>query len=164
MTLPVVVRSLIFTIIAPGTVGGWLPYWLAHTTLDSKMIGKVPDSLISNVIGWILLILGASIYLWCAYDFTFIGRGTPAIFDPPKYLVIRGLYNYVRNPMYIGIVSAIIGQTFLFGSPSLLFYAVLIGTVFSLFVKFYEEPHLRKKFGEDYVRYTQRANRWRPKG
>lgn len=84
MVVPVFVRSLIFTIIVPGTVGGWVPYWLAHSTLDGKMFGKVPEVLLTNVIGWILLFMGAAIYVWCAYDFTFIGRGTPAIFDPPK--------------------------------------------------------------------------------
>jgi len=163
MDIPVYFRSLIFTIVVPGTVSGWVPYWLAHSMLDGKIFGKAPDFFITNVIGWILLAIGAAIYLWCAYDFTFIGRGTPAIFDPPKHLVIRGLYNYVRNPMYIGIVTAIIGQTFLFGSPAVLFYAAVIGTAFSLFVNFYEEPTLRKKFGEDYNRYTQKVNRWLPK-
>jgi len=163
MAVPVFVRSLIFTIVVPCTVAGWVPYWLANSGLDRLMFGKAPSSLVTDILGYILLVLGASIYLWCVYDFTFIGRGTPAIFDPPKHLVIRGLYNYVRNPMYVGIITIVIGQMFIHGSPAVLFFAIALAILFSSFVVLYEEPHLRKKFGNDYIEYSERVNRWLPK-
>jgi len=163
MAVPVFVRSIIFTIVVPCTVAGWVPHWLSNSTLDGLMFGKAPSSLITDILGYILLVLGAAIYLWCVYDFTFIGRGTPAVFDPPKELVIRGLYEYVRNPMYIGVIFALAGQVFLYGSPIVLFYTVAIGVFFIAFVLVEEEPALHKKFGNDYDEYSRRVNRWLPK-
>ncbi len=161
--MPVFVRSLIFTIVVPCTVAGWVPYLLANSAIDRSMFGKAPSFLVTDILGYILLVLGAVIYLWCVYDFTFIGRGTPAVFDPPKDLVIRGLYNYVRNPMYVGIIMSLAGQVFLYGSPLVLFYTVAVGVLFTAFVLHYEEPNLRQKFGNDYVEYSKRVNRWFPK-
>ena len=162
MAVPVYIRSLIFTLIAPATVGGWLPYWLAKSTIDGQMFGKAPGLPITDIVGYTLLVIGAMIYFWCVYDFTFIGRGTPAIFDPPKNLVIRGLYKYVRNPMYVGVLTAILGQVLIYGSPAILIYALCWFFVFYLFVRWYEEPALCKQFGDDYFRYAQHVNRWIP--
>lgn len=162
MTVPVYIRSLIFTLIAPTTVVGWLPYWIANSKLDSHLIGKAPDIFLTDLIGYLLIAVGAAIYLWCVYDFTFIGRGTPAIFDPPKKLVIRGLYKYMRNPMYIGVLTAILGQVFVYGSLAVFLYGICWWIVFSLFVHFYEERALCKQFGEDYLHYLQKVNRWFP--
>lgn len=163
MAVPVFVRSLIFTIVAPCTVAGWVPYWLARSGLDRLMFGKAPSATLTDILGFVLIVIGASIYLWCTYDFTFIGRGTPAIFDPPKRLVIRGLYNYMRNPMYVGIISVVLGQVFIFGSPTVTVYAIVLAILFSSLVIAYEEPTLRRKFGIDYIDYCQRVNRWLPK-
>jgi len=162
MSVPVYFRSLIFTIFVPGTVAGLVPFWLAKSKIDAAMWGKSPVSQLSDILGYALVAIGGLIYLWCVYDFTFAGRGTPAIFDPPKKLVVRGLYKYVRNPMYVGVIALILGQVFLYGSPFVLLYAIGFAIVFMLFVKFYEEPHLSKKFGQNYLNYKARVNRWIP--
>ncbi len=126
------------------------------------MFGKAASMVITDSIGITFTVIGASFYLWCAYDFVFIGRGTPAQFEPPKTLVIRGLYRFVRNPMYVGILLATIGQGFIFGSPAVFIYALLIFIMFHSFVVVYEEPVLRKMFGYDYTAYGKEVNRWLP--
>ena len=162
MPVKILIRTLIFSILVPGTVGGWAPYWIAHSGLDGLMLGKAMGSLVTDLVGIFFTVIGALIYLWCAYDFVFIGRGTPAVFDPPKTLVVRGLYHYVRNPMYVGVLSAIIGQAFIYGSPALLLYSLLTFVMLHAFVVLYEEPVLRKMFGHDYLAYGKQANRWLP--
>ena len=153
---------MIFSILVPGTVGGLAPYWIAHSGLDGLMLGKAMGSIVTDLVGIFFTVIGALIYLWCAYDFTFIGRGTPAIFDPPKTLVVRGLYHYVRNPMYVGVLSAIIGQVFIYGSPVLFLYALMVIIMLHFFVLWYEEPVLRKMFGDYYMAYGKQVNRWLP--
>jgi protein-S-isoprenylcysteine O-methyltransferase Ste14 len=112
--------------------------------------------------GLIPIALGALLYLWCAWDFTFTGKGTPAPFDPPKEMVARGLYKYVRNPMYVAALLVLIGETILFESALILIYAAIVFSVFHLWVIFYEEPTLRRKFGESYEEYCLKVSRWIP--
>jgi protein-S-isoprenylcysteine O-methyltransferase Ste14 len=107
-------------------------------------------------------LIGWAAYFWCAWDFTVAGGGTPAPIDPPKELVVRGLYRYVRNPMYVGILSIILGEAFLFASQRVFEYAAVAFTFFFLFVVFYEEPILRQKFGESYRQYCKNVSRWIP--
>ena len=101
-------------------------------------------------------------YLWCALDFTFTGKGTPAPVDPPKELVRRGLYRYVRNPMYLGITILLFGEALLWESSVLFTYTAVVFLSFYLFVILYEEPLLRRKFGESYQRYCELVPRWLP--
>lgn len=105
---------------------------------------------------------GAMIALWCVIAFVRIGKGTPAPFDPPRRLVIRGPYRFVRNPMYIGGALAVIGIALFYESLALLVYGgvLLLGT--HLLVVFYEEPALRGSFGQEYETYCHRVRRWRP--
>jgi protein-S-isoprenylcysteine O-methyltransferase Ste14 len=113
-------------------------------------------------LGLIPILLGASIYLWCAWDFAFAGRGTPAPVDPPKELVVRGLYQYVRNPMYIGVLLILLGESLLFESGTLFRYTIVAFIFFYLLVVLFEEPMLTRKFGESYQRYQQTVPRWLP--
>jgi protein-S-isoprenylcysteine O-methyltransferase Ste14 len=107
--------------------------------------------------------LGAAILLKCAWDFAVVGLGTPAPIDPPKSLVVSGLYRFVRNPMYVGVALVLFSEALLFSSPRLLDYALLVGTGFFLFVIAYEEPTLRKKFGASYQTYCRAVPRWIPR-
>src|SRR5216117_3893659 len=113
-----------------------------------------------QVAGMIMVAIGTVIALWCVFTFVFIGKGTPAPFDPPRRLVVRGPYGFVRNPMYIGAATALLGAALFYGSRSLLIYTglFLIGT--HLFVVLYEEPTLRRTFGLDYEAYCRRVRRW----
>jgi len=111
----------------------------------------------------LLTLLGGAIYLRCLWDFAVFGRGTPAPIDAPKRLVIRGLYRYTRNPMYVGALTAILGWAVFFRSLLLVLYACCMAVVFHLFVVLYEEPHLRRVFGAQYDDYCARVGRWLPR-
>jgi hypothetical protein len=91
------------------------------------------------------------------------GRGTPAPIDPPKELVVRGLYRFARNPMYVGVLAVIAGQSWLFGSPPLAIYALAVFACFHVFVIAYEEPTLRRHFDGAYERYCAAVPRWLPR-
>ena len=110
-------------------------------------------------------ILGFAVALRCVWDFGSTGHGTPAPTAPPKRLVIVGFYRYVRNPMYVGSAAGWIGLWVVFGHPNPLAIAVVaaIGVGVHLFVVFYEEPTLRKKFGSEYEDYYRNVRRWWPR-
>jgi protein-S-isoprenylcysteine O-methyltransferase Ste14 len=150
-------KTLLFTVIMPGTVTLYIPYWLLTSPSAPAPLG------LWRYWGLVPMLLGAAIYFWCAWDFTFAGKGTPAPIDPPKELVVRGLYRYVRNPMYVGILTLLIGEAWFFASRQLFIYAGVIFLLFNLFVIFYEEPALRQKFGESYRRYCEAVPRWIPR-
>ena len=152
----VLIKTLIFTILFPGTITILIPYWILSTS-------SLPPTGVLRYFGLLPIALGISIYFWCAWDFAFAGRGTPAPIDPPKELVARGLYRYVRNPIYVGIVSILMGEALLFMSWRLFLYAVLAFSFYFLLVLVYEEPGLRAKFGESYRQYCERVPRWLPR-
>ena len=96
------------------------------------------------------------------FTFVFIEKGTPAPFDPPRKLVIRGPYRFVRNPMYIGAGMTLAGAALYYESLSIFIYACLFFLITHLFVVFYEEPNLRQTFGDEYEAYFRRVSRWLP--
>ena len=153
------IKTLIFTVLVPGSVAVYLPHLLVSSA-GSR--GTLPLGGF-HYAGLVLILLGALIYLRCAWDFAFAGKGTPASIDPPKELVVRGLYTYVRNPMYVGVLSVIIGQAIWFEARVLFAYAGLCFLLFFAFVVLYEEPVLRRKFGESYERYCDQVPRWIPR-
>jgi protein-S-isoprenylcysteine O-methyltransferase Ste14 len=114
-------------------------------------------------LGVLLVVSGAAIALACILTFALVGRGTPAPFDPPRRLVVRGPYRYVRNPMYLGAGLALGGAAILFQSSPLAFYAAGFLLVTHLFVLLYEEPALGRAFGEEYERYRREVSRWIPR-
>lgn len=151
-------KTLLWSVFVPGTVTTLVPYLLLSSKLE-----LFPVELSSfRFLGLIPIALGALLYLWCAWDFTFTGKGTPAPFDPPKEVVVRGLYRYVRNPMYVAVLLMLIGEAILFESALILIYAAIVFSVFHLWVIFYEEPTLRRKFGESYEKYCSKVSRWIP--
>src|SRR5207247_9321963 len=105
--------------VVPGTVTVLVPGWLFSSRPDDLPV----DTSSLGYVGVLPILLGVSIYLWCAWDFTFAGKGTPAPMDPPKELVVRGLYRYVRNPMYVGITLILFGEGLLFEAAILFLYA-----------------------------------------
>jgi protein-S-isoprenylcysteine O-methyltransferase Ste14 len=115
------------------------------------------------LVGFLPLLLGVGLYLWCAGAFTFIGKGTPAPIDAPKILVKEGPYQWVRNPMYLAVLSMVIREALLFRSFLLVGYALLVGAVVHVFVVFVEEPSLCDQFGESYETYLRTVPRWLPR-
>lgn len=147
-------KNLSFTLIVPGSVAVFVPlYAFAHSELVFSKFA---------LIGGVLPLAGGMIYVWCVWDFGVIGRGTPAPIDPATQLVIRGLYAYGRNPMYVGVLSVIFGWAFLFRSLSIAIYGGCVAIGFHLFVLLYEEPYLERIFGSSYKHYCSQTNRWLP--
>src|SRR5205807_4184979 len=107
--------------------------------------------------GMLIGAIGAVLALWCLLAFAFIGKGTPAPFDPPRRLVIRGPYRFVRNPMYISAATALAGAALFYESWPLLGYAGLFFLATHFFVVLYEEPALRETFGQEYGAYCGRV-------
>lgn len=150
------IKSLLFLIVAPGMVVGYIPLGLLRTGLQIN----------TGIFAYIALpfwLIGAIIILWSFWNFIAQGNGTPAPLDPPKELVVSGLYNYVRNPMYVGVLLVIIGHFLCFGFWNLLVYGAVIFIAFNTFVTFYEEPNLKKRFGPTYENYLKHVPRWIPK-
>ncbi len=150
-------KIFLFTLVAPGTVTVFLPYLLLRNTHFElaehawQWLGVVP------------LALGFGIYVWCARDFAVKGRGTPAPIDAPKQLVVHGLYRFVRNPMYVGILTILLGEAWLFATTTLLVYSAIVFLGFHLFVRLYEEPTLQRLFGASFEQYRTRVPRWLPR-
>ncbi len=115
-----------------------------------------------QLFGFLIGISGAILAISCIVTFALIGKGTPAPFDPPRRLVIRGPYGLVRNPMYIGACFVLSGVALFYQSYEIFLYTGIFFVVSHLFVVYYEEPALKRKFGEAYVSYNQTVNRWWP--
>ena len=150
-------RSVFFALVLPGTMTIAIPRWLV-----SSSGSRVSNSSVVRTAGVSLIAIGAAVMIWCILDFARKGRGTLAPVDPPTQLVVQGLYRYVRNPMYLGALLTITGQTVLFVSPVLLWYSIAWFTGVHLFVVFYEEPALRRRFGAQYDNYCAGVRRWLP--
>jgi protein-S-isoprenylcysteine O-methyltransferase Ste14 len=149
-------KTLIFTVLVPGTVVIVVPRWFLGGAF--RFTGGV-----GGAAGASIFCIGLALYLRCAWDFATVGRGTPAIVDPPRELVVTGLYRYLRNPMYLGVLFMAFGEAALSGSLRLLRYSILLLAVFHVFVVLYEEPNLRARFGDSYLRYCAGVRRWLPR-
>ena len=150
-------RSLFFTFLLPGTVAVLIPYWLVSSTVRVRSIRWF------QYLGLPLILIGAAGLLGCIWQFFSEGHGTLAPIDAPKELVVRGLYKYVRNPMYVSVVTILVGEAIVFGSSAIIIEAVIFIALAYLFVVFYEEPSLRRRFGESYEKYSYRVGRWVPR-
>jgi protein-S-isoprenylcysteine O-methyltransferase Ste14 len=148
-------KNLLFTVLLPGTIGVYVPRWIS--------LGRAPANGAAALLAGVVFAAGGAIYLWCVWDFATFGRGTPAPIDAPRRLVVRGLYRYVRNPMYVGVLTVILGWVLLFGSRDLATYGLVVAAGFHLFVLLYEEPTLRGRFGPEYDEYRARVGRWLPR-
>jgi protein-S-isoprenylcysteine O-methyltransferase Ste14 len=151
--------SFVFLLIAPGTVVGVVPWIISGWRTQPAVF----DSEALRGVGIVLIGLGIIPLLESFARFAWKGLGTPAPIAPTKHLVVSGFYRYVRNPMYVGVVTVILGQALLFGDVRLLFYGAAVWLATHLFVVAYEEPSLRRKFGEDYATFCRHVPRWLPR-
>ena len=153
-----ILKNLLFTVIVPGAVAVYVPLSLA-----GGREGLPSTWGVVRFAALLPLISGCAVYFWCLWDFAVFGRGTPAPVDAPRRLVVRGLYRYVRNPMYVGVLLVIAGWALLFQSLRLLGYGLIVAIFFHLFVMLVEEPSLRGKFGNSYEQYCREVGRWVPR-
>ena len=150
-------KTILFMLLVPGVLLVLLP---------CALIGADVALFSFGLFHWLAVPLwaaGAAVIIWCAWAFTVRGRGTPSPTDPPKELVISGLYRYVRNPIYVGVVTFLLGYVFWYPTRAILLMPVIVVICSHLFVIFYEEPHLRKAFGAAYGEYCRSVPRWIPR-
>ncbi len=150
--------SLVFLIVAPGAAAGLVPWWITRWRVQRPLLGAGE----LRLLGAVLLVAGAVILLDSFARFALHGLGTPAPVAPPRRLVVTGLYRHVRNPMYLALVSVMLGQALLFGSVALLGYASVFWLAVHLFVVLYEEPTLAARFGAEYAAFRANVPRWLP--
>jgi protein-S-isoprenylcysteine O-methyltransferase Ste14 len=149
--------ATVFFVAAPGVVAGLIPWWLT----DGWRAGTAPWPV--RALGAVLLVAGVVVLIDAFVRFVREGGGTPAPVAPTERLVVGGLYRYVRNPMYVAVASVVVGQALLLGRWVLLAYVVvpLVATV--AFVRFYEEPTLLDRYGDQYAAYRRAVPGWWPR-
>jgi protein-S-isoprenylcysteine O-methyltransferase Ste14 len=155
----VLIRAIVYATLFIGFVLVYLP---GRFLLWSGIVAPARTGA-PQVTGMIVVAIGTVIALWCVFTFVFIGKGTPAPFDPPRKLVVRGPYRFVRNPMYIGAGTTLAGAALYYQSLSVFIYAGVFFLITHLFVVLYEESTLRQTFGDDYEDYRRRVGRWLPR-
>jgi protein-S-isoprenylcysteine O-methyltransferase Ste14 len=151
--------SLLFFWLAPGTVAGLIPWSLTGWRMGPPLLGLAAI----RWLGAVVFAAGLGVTLECFWRFATRGLGTPSPVAPTEHLVVSGLYRFVRNPMYVGVLAMIVGQALWLGSPLLLGYAGLVWVAFTTFVLAFEEPTLRRTFGAEYEAYCARVPRWLPR-
>jgi protein-S-isoprenylcysteine O-methyltransferase Ste14 len=151
-------RSLLWTILLPGVVAGYVP-WRFFGIGDVRVDSARPLQLV----GLVIVAMGVALLAGCIVEFARSGRGTLSPVDPPRHLVVRGLYRYVRNPMYLSVTTIVLGEALLAQSLALAAYWAVFFLAANLFVIGYEEPTLRRQFGASYDDYARTVGRWIPK-
>jgi protein-S-isoprenylcysteine O-methyltransferase Ste14 len=151
-------RSILWTILLPGVVAGLVPWRFFG-------LGRIRFDISSPaaLLGLLCIAVGAILLAACIVEFARSGRGTLSPVDPPRHLVVRGLYRYVRNPMYLSVTLIILGEALIARSGAIAEYWVFWFLAVNLFVMGYEEPALSHRFGASYDEYRQHVGRWIPR-
>lgn len=151
-----IIRAVIAFLALPVIVAGLVPALIVRNATSDQ-------STTVTMSGIALLVAGCFLLLWCVRDFYVSGKGTLAPWDPPKHLVIVGLYRYVRNPMYLAVLTIIAGWSVLRTSIWVALYMMFLAVVFHMRVIMYEEPRLHRQFGVDWESYSASVSRWLPR-
>lgn len=136
-----------------------VPWWITRWRIEDPTPYWAP----LRFVGILLIIGGTAVLVHAFARFALEGLGTPAPIAPPQHLVVGGLYRYVRNPMYLAVTAILVGQALVFGQLVLLGYALAAVVAVVAFVHWYEEPTLRRKFGEQYEAYRRAVPGWWPR-
>lgn len=148
--------SVVFFLVAPGTVAGLLPWWL------TRWEGLTRSTLLLSL-GTLAILAGVAVLLHAFARFALEGSGTPAPVAPTRTLVVGGVYRFVRNPMYLAVIAIIAGQVLLFGSAALAVHALLATAAMAAFARLYEEPTLARRYGASYEDYRRNVPGWLPR-
>jgi len=149
--------TAVFLVVAPGVVAGLVPWWLTRWRLGRLYWVPV------RIAGAVVIAAGAAVLIGAFAQFALDGRGTPAPVAPTEQLLVRGLYRYVRNPMYLAVVAVIAGEALVLGRPVLLGYAAAVGAAFAAFARWYEQPALGRRYGAQYEAYRRAVPGWWPR-
>jgi protein-S-isoprenylcysteine O-methyltransferase Ste14 len=154
------VGSVVFFVVAPGVVAGLVP-WLISDWDVRWQVSAFGVAVMA--LGGALLAVALVVLIRNFVRFVVEGRGTPSPILQTERLVVGGDYRYVRNPMYLAVISAILGQAMIFGSLALVLYALVVWAIMATFVRWYEEPLLQNRYGEEYGRYRRVVRAWVPR-
>jgi len=154
------VGTAVFFVVGPGLVAGLVPWLISGWQVRGAVS---PLAIIRMALGGVLLVLAIVVLVRAFARFVMEGRGTPAPVAPPERLVVGGDYRFVRNPMYLAVITAVLGQAMIFGSLGLLVYAVALWAITAAFVRWYEEPVLLRRYGDEYERYRLAVRAWLPR-
>ena len=157
--LSAIIGSIVFLFVAPGIVAGVIPWSLSQYQVGAPLMGFEP----LRWVGVAFLLFGGVLLAETFTRFALQGLGTPAPIAPTKTLVVAGSYRFVRNPMYVAVVSLILGQALFFGDWVVLGYGAVVWLAVHTFVLAYEEPTLQRDYGEQYDRYRANVRRWIPR-
>lgn len=156
MRVPTAVSAAAFIAIVPGSIGGWIPLYIAGGAFAVTWS-------FGRILGMLMAIAGWTVLLWCTVEFVRRGKGTPSPSRAPTKLVVSGLFRFVRNPMYVGVVTAIEGIALAARSWETAIYGLIVAIAFHLRVLWYEEPRLTREFGDEFDAYCARVPRWIPR-
>ncbi len=150
-------RNLFFTILQPGIIVGLIPYLIVGSAADTAWTDAFTSR---HYIAIGMFSVGLIVLLACIVGLAVTGRGTLSPADPTQELVIRGLYRYSRNPMYVGVMLMLVAGSLFFMDNGLWVYTVAVFVLFNGFILYFEEPRLMRDFGNDYAVYRRRVRRW----
>lgn len=154
------VGSAVFFVLAPGVVAGLVPWLISGWDVRWPRSGF---TIVAMALGGAVLAVAVVVLIRNFVRFVVEGRGTPSPVLQTERLVVGGDYRYVRNPMYLGVIGAILGQAMIFGSFALLLYALGVWAMMASFVRWYEQPLLQERYGDEYQRYRQAVRAWVPR-
>ena len=156
-------RHLLAILLLPGVVTILVPLWIVRGTGAFRVGWGLPASLLPSILGCALLALGLLLMYRTISLFAGFGEGTLAPWDPPRRLVVRGVYRRVRNPMISGVFFVLLGEAILLGSPPIFVWFLVVSAVNAVYIPFVEEPDLSQRFGEEYLVYKRNVPRWVPR-
>jgi protein-S-isoprenylcysteine O-methyltransferase Ste14 len=153
------IGTAVFFLVAPGLAAGLVPWLVTGYRFEEPVGGWI----VARVIGAMMIAAGLLVLVPAFARFAREGLGTPAPVAPTEHLVVGGPYRYVRNPMYLAVGATILGQALVLGRYGLLLYLVLFAAAVFAFVRGYEEPTLRDRYGDEYERYRREVPGWVPR-
>ena len=153
-----ILGSVVFFLVAPATVAGLVPFWLTRW-----QVNRLPFGVVQQLLGGLLIVVGAGVLVHAFARFALEGLGTPAPVAPTERLVVGGFYRHVRNPMYLAVTTVVFGQALVLGQRSLVEYGIVLFVAFAVFVRVYEEPTLAEQFGAEYDAYRSAVPAWWPR-
>ena len=151
------IRSAFWTVLFPGTVAGYIPWRFFHVAVDTQKLD------LFDIVGIVISACGVAILLRSIVEFARRGRGTLSPLDPARKLVVTGLYRWVRNPMYLGVLLVLLGEVLIAPSIALAVYAASFFIAVNTFTRYFEEPYLLRTFGPSYDLYRANVRRWIPR-
>jgi protein-S-isoprenylcysteine O-methyltransferase Ste14 len=156
-------RHVFAIVVLPVTVTVFVPVWIAQRYGITLKLPSGAEDAVPQTLGTALLAAGVALFSWSLYHFATQGRGTLAPWDPPRRLVLRGPYRFVRNPMISGVTFVLVGEALVLESLPHAAWAAVFAVLNLVYIPLLEEPRLEARLGEEYRRYREHVPRFLPR-